>query len=296
MEKSITRNFATSSSLLAPDEIGGFLEAIYRECNRKQRLCRDPLALVIKYEDLADREVAGLVCSMLSFGSVDLIMRACGQALEPLGRHPADSLDAMNDADLLHFWGNFQYRFCFPSDMIGLLKAARSARKAYASLENLFLEGDKGGETIVPATANFVRALMAFAPIRKNLLPDPGSGSACKRLFLFMRWMVRRDDIDPGGWTRISPARLIVPLDLHMVRTCQDRLGFIPVRYSKAATKAGDARQGQKPCYPAPTIRTALNVTKRFREYSPTDPVKYDFALTRPGIDPKPGDDIFKCL
>ena len=269
-------------------DIAEFLESIYAECNRKGRLERDPLAIVARYEDVADREVAGLLCSTLSFGSVDLILDACRRALEPLGQHPASLLETMSDEDLQRFWGAFHYRFCFPSDMIALLRSIREARRAHGSLERLFLSGDAEGGSMTAALSSFVRRLRTLGrtrfqagerSIRKNLLPDPVDGSACKRLFLFLRWMARKDDIDPGGWESLSPSRLIVPLDVHMARTCRDRLGFLG-----AARASG-----------SPTLKDALAVTARFTPYAPDDPVKYDFALTRPGIDPRPGDEIFGC-
>jgi uncharacterized protein (TIGR02757 family) len=280
-------------------EIAEFLETIYNECNRRQRLNRDPLAIVAGYDDTADREVAGLICSTLAFGSVDLILRACTRALEPLGSHPASALESMEDEDLQRLWGDFHYRFCFPSDMQALLRAIRAARRSLGSLEALFLAGDAPGNAMAETTGTFVRALRTLGlgdsspesrssgssrfpgiGIRKNLLPDPSDGSACKRLFLYLRWMVRRDDIDPGGWDSLSPSRLIVPLDVHMAKTCRERLGFL-----------GEARASG-----SPNLRDAIDVTRQFALYSPDDPVKYDFALTRPGIDPWPGDEVFGCF
>lgn len=267
-------------------EIAEFLEYIYSECNTLKRLDRDPLAVVLRYAKAADREVAGLVCSTLAFGSVDLIIRACGEALAPLGGSPSIALESMDDSDIERYWAGFQYRFCFPVDMKTLLRAIREARRRYGSLEGLFLLGDQPGKALNDTAEDFVRALRRLgseggkASLRRNLLPDPSDGSACKRLFLFFRWMVRRDAIDPGGWGSVSPSRLIVPLDVHMARTCRDRLGFL--------TKASAAR--------SPTLKDALAVTAQFAMYSPGDPVKYDFALTRPGIDPRPGDEIFGCL
>ena len=273
----------------AEPEILGFLEGIYEAMNRRERLCRDPLALVVPYADPADREVAGLLCSTLAFGSVDLILRACEKALRPLGAHPAAALAAMDDSDLRNAWGSFQYRFCFPDDLVGLMRAIRNARGHFGSLEALFASGDSAGQPLVIALSSFVKTLRALAteaspgsvirPIRSNILPDPSAGSACKRLFLYLRWMVRSDAIDPGGWTAISPARLIVPMDTHMAATCRGRLAFLD--------SGGIRRQ--------PHLRDALAVTSRFALYSPEDPVKYDFALTRPGIDPHPGDEVFGC-
>ncbi len=297
-----------------PDpDIASFLETIYRDCNRLNRLERDPLAIARRYPDARDREAAGLVCSTLAFGAVDLIMRACERALAPLGDHPAAELDALDDAAIGRLWADFQYRFCFPADIQALFRAIRDARRAHGSLEGLFMAGagkfcgagapgiGRGGspiadrETLTAAASAFVRELRRLgaqpggatesraaegrATIRSNLLPDPADGSACKRLLLYLRWMVRRDDIDPGGWEHVLPSALIVPLDVHMARTCRERLGFL----------------GQARAAASPTFRDALAVTERFALYSPEDPVKYDFALTRPGIDPRPGDEAYGC-
>ena len=169
------------------------------------------------------------------------------------------------------YWGGFQYRFCFSVDIKALLRAIREARRRHGSLEALFLAGDVPGQAFKETAGNFVKTLRELGSdrgrgsIRKNLLPDPSDGSACKRLFLFFRWVVRKDDIDPGGWDSVSPSRLIVPLDVHMVRTCRDRLGFL----------------GKERAAGSPTLRDALTVTEQFALYSPDDPVKYDFALTR---------------
>jgi uncharacterized protein (TIGR02757 family) len=266
--------------------VAAFLEDIYSACNVGLRLNRDPLAVVKRYADPADREVVALVCSTLAFGSVDLIMRACESALAPLGKCPAAALARMGEFDLDGAWAGFKYRFCFPKDMSALMRGIKRAREENGSLEGLFLRGDRGGPDVVDALGAFVRSLKDFGtggprlanslhPIRENLLPDPARGSACKRLFLFLRWLVREDAVDPGGWARVDRSRLVVPLDLHMTRVCFERLGFIP---SAAAN-----------------LRNAIAATAAFRLYSPDDPVKYDFALTRPGIDPAPGDERFNC-
>jgi uncharacterized protein (TIGR02757 family) len=260
--------------------IKAFLDDIYSACNTPQRLRRDPLAIVKRYAAVEDRELAALVCSTLAFGSVDLIMRACEAALGPLGASPASALAMMGEGELADTWAGFQYRFCFPEDMISLMRAAKRARADHGSLEELFIRGDPGGGEVVAALGAFVRSLKDLArergrALRENLLPDPARGSACKRLFLFLRWLSREDGVDPGGWPRVDRSRLVVPLDLHMLRVCSERLGFISS--------------------PAATLRNALRATEGFRLYAPEDPVKYDFALTRPGIDPAAGDERFGC-
>jgi len=226
------------------------------------------------------REVAALVCSTLAFGSVDLIVRACKSALVPLGERPAQALSRMGASELAEAWSSFKYRFCFPEDMAALMRGIKRAREEEGSLEGLFLGGDKGGPDVVDALGAFVDGVKRLGSeggraIRDSLLPHPSRGSACKRLFLFLRWLARADAVDPGGWPRVDRARLVVPLDLHMTRVCCERLRFI----------SGGAAN----------LRRALAATSAFRMYSPDDPVKYDFALTRPGIDPAPGDERFGC-
>jgi uncharacterized protein (TIGR02757 family) len=274
------RSRAGASAPSYDPAIAAFLEDIYSSCNAPGRLRRDPLAVVKRYANPDDREVAALVCSTLAFGSVDLIIRACEAALSPLGDHPAVALGAMREAEFSGVWSRFQYRFCFPSDMAALMRGISRARAEEGSLESLFLRGDQGGDDVVGALGAFVVSLKDSGArngerIRENLLPDPERGSACKRLFLFLRWLVREDSVDPGGWSRVDRSRLVVPLDLHMTRVCHERLGFLSA--------------------PRADLKGALAATAAFRLYSPDDPVKYDFALTRPGIDPEPGDERFAC-
>jgi uncharacterized protein (TIGR02757 family) len=169
------------------------------------------------------------------------------------------------------------------------MRAMKRARARFGSLEALLASGDSPELPLTAALSAFVRTLRALSsetssgaarpPVRLNLLPDTESGSACKRLFLYLRWMIRSDDVDPGGWSSISPARLIVPMDTHMAATCRARLGFL--------APTGTKRQ--------PNLKDALAVTSSFALYSSGDPVKYDFALTRPGIDPRPGDETYGC-
>ncbi len=123
-------------------------------------------------------------------------------------------------------------------------------------------------KNIIPSLTRFCDSLTAAhngQPTRslKYLLADPARGSACKRLNLFLRWMVRDDDVDTGLWKSVDKAKLIVPIDVHMGRLCKI-LGF----YSRKSV----------------SLRAAIDITESFREIEPSDPVKYDFALSRIGI------------
>ena len=250
-----------------------FLEAAYAELARPELIDPDPLSVVRVYVETSDREGAGLGAASLALGSAPLIVRAARGVLEPLGPHPASFLSTASDARLRRMLTGFRYRFFDGQDLAALLAAVRDARADALTLEDLFLSGDDPSEpTVAGAADRFVAALEARAarggrrpPWRQNLLPRPANGSACKRLFLYLRWMVRSDAIDPGGWRRVSPARLVIPVDTHMGAACR-RMGLLKRR--------------------ADDLRAALEATEAFRALCPDDPVRYDFALTRPGIHP----------
>ena len=119
--------------------IACMLEDIYSSCAAPGRLDRDPLAIVAGYPDPKDRELVGLVASVLSFGSVELILGACRQALAALGTRPASVLRAMDHADIAEIWKDFQYRFMFPGDMIALLEGIRRALEEWGKPRGFFL-------------------------------------------------------------------------------------------------------------------------------------------------------------
>ncbi|MBN1242620.1 MAG: TIGR02757 family protein [Spirochaetales bacterium] len=228
-----------------------------------------------RYPEPADREVAGLACAVLALGGVAVILRSAETVLETLGERPARKLAETTDASLRKSLDGFRHRFFDGGDMAALLGAVRELRREAGGLESAFLPGDDATEPdYVEAASALARAIEARAPRRpdgkrgwpSNLLPDPARGSASKRTFMFLRWMVRRDAVDPGGWDRCDPARLVVPLDTHMGAACR-ALGLL-------SRKADD-------------LKAAREATAAFRLYNPGDPARWDFALTRPGIHPR---------
>ena len=144
-----------------------------------------------------------------------------------------------------------------------MLFSAKRVIERYGSLQACFAAGLNGDDTVLPALSSFTKELALSGGLSNGLLPSPAGGSACKRLNLFLRWMVRRDDVDPGGWDGVPASKLIVPLDTHM-----HRIGL--------ALGLTGRRQAD--------LRTAAEITAAFRAIAPDDPVRYDFALTRLGI------------
>jgi uncharacterized protein (TIGR02757 family) len=253
------------------------LEELYARYNDPAWLDPDPLAVVLSYDTPADMEVAGLVCAALALGNAGLIVKAARSILSALGPHPAAALAAMDAAAIKAALGAFRYRFFSADDLAAYLGGIRALRRRSA-LESLFLACDDPSEPdYAKAASGLVQALRAASEHEwpGNLLPDPAKGSASKRTFLFLRWMVRRDRIDPGPWRRCDPSRLVVPLDTHMASACR-RYGFLKRKSLDlaAAREAGAA----------------------LRLFRPDDPLRYDFCMTRPGIRPElDPDECFAC-
>lgn len=253
-------------------------EELYQRLNRRRYVEPDPLQFLYDYPDPCDREIVALVASALAYGRVKQILQSVTDALGRLGRRPGAFVIEAGPETLRHAFDGFKHRFSDGDNLAALLSGAANALKTHRTLQQCFLAGMGGGdETVAPAAARFVLALRRGATGDcGHLLPDPAKGSACKRLNLMLRWLVRRDDVDPGGWELVSPAKLIVPLDTHMHR--------LALRLGATDRRAADAR-------------TAMEATAAFRALSPDDPVKYDFALTRLGIraDMEPESFLARC-
>jgi len=254
-------------------ELKKALEAHYRAFNRRRYVHPDPLEFLYCAETSADQEVIGLIAACLAYGRVSQILASVGRVLDVMGsgslrggsqqafleRTPAEGISRMFEG--------FSHRFTTGRELAALLTGVKRALADRGSLEKLFAAGaDASDETVLPALARFVGELRSFAgSVLPSLLPSPADGSACKRLNLFLRWMVRRDAVDPGPWTAVSPAKLVVPLDTHMFRISR-ALGLTSRRQAD--------------------LKSALEITRGFRAIRPEDPVRYDFSLTRLALNP----------
>ena len=240
-------------------------------------LATDPLVLVRGYEDPSDQEVAGLVASSLAYGNVRAIQESVSEALSRLGEFPAAVLDGLSSRDLLRRCRGFRHRFTSGRDLAALLWTAREMRRSHGSVGAFFEAGCRpGAATVREALISFVRRaldrdLSGFYRRRMGsgegirfLLPSPEDGSACKRLNLYLRWMVRRDDgLDLGIWRGIRPSQLLIPVDTHVARISA-HIGLTRRR--------------------SPGWEMVEEITASLRALDPGDPVRYDFALSRLGI------------
>jgi uncharacterized protein (TIGR02757 family) len=243
----------------------GKLEQLYGLYNRREFVHPDPLEFLYDYRDLCDREIVAFVASSLAYGRVAQILKSVSRVLERMTPSPRGFLKRASQKTVAKTFSDFRHRFTGGRELCAMLLGLKHILRIHGSLNACFIAGwHHGDDTVLEALTAFTKALAEASPEPLgHLVPSPEKGSACKRLHLFLRWMVRQDHVDPGGWQHVSPSKLIVPVDIHMHRICLC-LGL---------TTRKQANQG-----------TALEITESFRAMVPEDPVKYDFALTRLGI------------
>ena len=242
------------------------LESLYDEYNKFCYIHPDPLEFVYKYNKDEDREIVGLLSSALAYGNVNQILKSVSIVLNKMGESPRNYILGNNVKTFSIDFKGFKHRFTTGSDIVNMLCGIKHVLEQYDSLENCFAAGyELKGKDYLSALINFTKILNSKSPNSKSyLLPSPLHGSACKRLMLYLRWMIRSDDVDPGCWSdTVSSSKLIIPLDTHMYQISK------MLDYTKRKTA---------------DFKTAIEITDQFAAINPNDPVKYDFALTRFGI------------
>ena len=235
----------------------------------------DPVHIVRRYASAEDREVVGFCAAGLAFGRVAGALNSIEALLAVMGPRPAAfvrGFDPEKDRERL---APLVHRWIRGRDLAALMLILRRMLGESGSIERFFLAGDEpGSPDIGPALDAFsTRALatdvrpaygrMPKRPGVSSFFPRPTAGSACKRLNLFLRWMVRKDVVDLGVWTGLSPSRLIVPLDTHVIRLGQC------LRLTR---------------YRSPGWKMAAEITTSLRAIDPVDPVRYDFSLCHVGM------------
>jgi uncharacterized protein (TIGR02757 family) len=245
---------------------------------REEHVGQDPVQFVHRYGDPSDREIVGFVASAFAYGNVKSVLNTVETIVSRMGAHPAEFVTSFDPRRDGRVFRGFQHRWNNQKDLSVLLWILRRLLEEYGSLENA-LVGDlsvqePSVERILDAFS--VRALgfghQEFYSKRdlrerrgvRYFFPRTSAGSACKRLNLFLRWMVRPDDgVDCGVWSRIGPHHLVIPLDTHIARIS----GYIGLSTMHS-----------------PGWKMAVEITDALRCLDGSDPLRYDFALCHLGI------------
>jgi len=236
---------------------------------------RDPIWTVRRFADPADQEVVAFLASALAFGRVQSVLQTVDAVLAVMGPSPAAFLRSFTPEQAPAFDG-LGHRWIRSRDLAALAWQLHQMLRDHGSIEGFFADGGRhaGDETVEAALESFSRRAMALDLVavygRRRPVPGvgyffsrPSSGGACKRLNLFLRWVVRQDAVDLGLWSSVRPAQLIVPLDTHIIRV--GRCLGLTARVS-------------------PGWKMAVDITATLRRLSPEDPVRYDFSMCHIGM------------
>ncbi len=259
----------------ASRQLGGALERLYRTYERAGS-ARDPIDIVRGYKEPEDREIAGFCASALAFGRVEGAMRVIEQLLRPMGSSPAAYIRRFDPGRDRREVDSIVHRWIRGRDLVALLWVLHRMVESSGTIEAFFLDGfDRAAQDVQNGLEGFSARALAMdlrpaygrvpsKPGVRAFFPRPSDGSACKRLNLFLRWMVRRGGIDLGVWSHVMPAQLIVPLDTHVIRVGRG-LGLT-------------SRQ-------SPGWAMAAEITASLRAFDPADPVRFDFSLCHVGME-----------
>ena len=253
------------------------LDKLYRTFDLKF-LSPDPLEFIHKFKTSEDKEIVGLIASSLAYGQVERIRSSIKTVLERMDNKPYRFTVRFNPVKDKGLFDGFVHRFNTGRDIACLIYFAKQMIEESGSVGGFFLKGYSTKD------ANIKNSLISFSERVLSLdvsalygtkslpndagvrffFPSPKNGSPCKRLNLYLRWMVRKGDrLDFGLWKDISASKLIIPLDTHIARISQN-IGLTKRK--------------------SPDWNMAEEITENLKKLDPQDPVKYDFALCRLGI------------
>jgi uncharacterized protein (TIGR02757 family) len=236
----------------------------------KSQISPDPLQFLHLFNDQRDIEAIGFIASVFAYGNVIQINNTLEKIIGIMEEKPYSFLIKFGNSAKLAESIGLKHRFYTETDVKLFFMLLQKILKKYGQLKNLFLELYNSSEpNLKGSISKFSDYLLNEIEIPtitdgiKFMFPKPGQGSACKRMNLFLRWMVRNDELDFGLWSEIPPYKLVIPVDTHVARICR----------SLKLTKRKNV-----------SWNMAEEITQNLKKFDPYDPVKYDFAICHIGM------------
>lgn len=250
------------------EELKLFLEEKYLQYNNTGFIPNDPVSIPHLFSKKQDIEIMGLWAAVLAWGQRVTIINKCKELIQIMDNSPYDFVMNHKEKDLKKFL-QFRHRTFNATDALYFIEFYKQYYSTHKSLENAFLPPSEDAANIGSGLISFHElffSLEDFPGRTKKHISTPARNSACKRLNMFLRWMVRKDDkgVDFGIWKKIKPSQLVCPCDVHVERVGR-KLGLI-------TRKQMD-------------WQTAVELTENLKKFDPNDPVKYDFALFGLGVE-----------
>ncbi|MEY3920283.1 MAG: hypothetical protein RL634_44 [Bacteroidota bacterium] len=248
------------------------LDALFQRFNNTAFIEKDPVSIPHRFQLKEDIEIAGFFAAIFSWGNRTTILNKCNELLDCMDNAPFQFIKGHTENELkkLVF---FKHRTFQATDLLHFIRFLRFHYSEHSSLESAFTNGMQASDqNIQQALSHFHRYFFSLdeSPARtKKHIPSPENNSSCKRLNMFLRWMVRKDSsgIDFGIWKNILPSQLVCPLDIHVMRVAKE-------------LKLIDQEKSD--------WKTAIALTDMLKTFDPLDPVKYDIALFGWGVSKLP--------
>lgn len=245
-----------------------FLDAKVALYNQPSFIASDPISIPHRFTLKQDIEIAGFFAALFAWGNRTIILNKCTELMQLMDNAPYDFIRNHTDGDLKKFL-HFKHRTFNTTDVLYFISFLQYYYLQHVSLESAFsiwlIEEDATVEKALIHFHDYFFAL-PFAPERtRKHIATPARGSHCKRLNMFLRWMVRKDayGVDFGLWNEIKPSQLVCPIDVHVARVAS-RLNLLTAKQLN--------------------WKAALELTEHLRQFDAADPVKYDFALFGLGV------------
>ncbi len=249
------------TTVLTDKELYLFLEENYRFYNQRDFIGTDPISIPHQFTREEDIEIAGLLSATLAWGNREVIIRNAGRLVSKMPGGPREFLLNATSDDFLEFLP-FVHRTFNGQDCVFFLQALADIYRNKGGLKQVFYDGYKKTGNIPGSILHFHDVFFGLPHLNRTRkhIPNPSKGSAAKRILMFLRWMVRKDDsgVDFGFWEEIPSSSLYIPLDLHS---------------GKVARELGLLKRKQN------DWKAVEELTSRLRQFDGNDPVKYDFAL-----------------
>ncbi len=245
------------------------LEQKYQQFNQPHFIEHDPIQIPHRFAQKQDIEIAGLFAAVLAWGLRKTIINKCTDLLHRMDNSPYDFILNHSETDLKSFL-DFKHRTFNATDTLYFIHFLKVTYQKYNSLELVFTQNLPKNEphiqNILIQFYNYFVSLPDFPDRTKKHISTPAKKSACKRINMFLRWMVRKDQagVDFGLWKNLKMSQLICPLDVHVDRIAR-QYGLISRRQTD--------------------WQAALELTENLKKFDPNDPVKYDFALFGMGLE-----------
>ena len=249
------------------------LDYHYRAFDKSQ-ISPDPLQFLHLYKDEKDIEMVGFISSVFAYGNVRQIINTLNSIFGSLGKHPYDFVKNLDRKLLRDYFRKTIHRFYTSKDIQLFFIELNSIINKEGTLQNLFMkfylkhQSDKNLKISLSEFSNyfisdFIRKYKKITPGCRFMFADPLTGSACKRMNLFLRWMIRKDELDFGLWNEIPANKLVIPVDTHVARICRE------LKLTKRTNVSW---------------KMAEEITENLKKFDPVDPVKFDFAICHIGM------------